>query len=346
MGAIGTFRIMPAALATALVLGSAPAPSQERTDPREGLEAFEVSLDQAVARVSRPSAAQAVLQGAACRGYHLKGYGAVFILPPQALPLQPRSARRRPAGDVALGLGQATRRLEEAMGRVGSEELRRDIERSLEALRRTEAEVRVAQAEGRGAKREEQRALERRERQREMAIREAEWEIRAHAEALQREAERAQAQAEHALEEMSREVRIRLAGPPSPPVTPPAQAAPAAPPAPPAPPAVAPAPPWSFWFETEEAEEARTPERVITDVGGAVTDVLEAQGTRLRILGPDDYLVVAVDFFHRGLTPAFSPTPRAQRTLVVRVRKKEIEERQAGRIAPEELRRRVEYVQY
>jgi hypothetical protein len=52
--------------------------------------------------------------------------------------------------------------------------------------------------------------------------------------------------------------------------------------------------------------------------------------------------VVAVDF-----VPG-SPfvMARPQRTLVVRVRKKELDDRAAGRIAPEELHRRIEYVEY
>ena len=55
-------------------------------EPRADLEAMEAILDQAVAKVSRPSV-HVVLGGReAARGYRLKGVGAVFVLPPRSLP--------------------------------------------------------------------------------------------------------------------------------------------------------------------------------------------------------------------------------------------------------------------
>jgi hypothetical protein len=121
----------------------------------------------------------------------------------------------------------------------------------------------------------------------------------------------------------------------------PAPASPAA--LPPSAPAAAPAPPWRFWFETDVSEEERSPERIVGDVRAAVTGALEADGVRLRFLGPEEFVAVAVDFVPAGV---FTHDTRPERTLVVRVRKKELEQRRAGAIAPEELRRRIEYVEY
>ena len=46
--------------------------------------------------MSRPSAAP-ILGGAdACRGYHINGYGALFVLAPRSLPVRPRTAHESP----------------------------------------------------------------------------------------------------------------------------------------------------------------------------------------------------------------------------------------------------------
>jgi hypothetical protein len=101
-------------------------------------------------------------------------------------------------------------------------------------------------------------------------------------------------------------------------------------------------PPWRFWFDSEEQEEPRSPEIVVNDVRSAVTDVLENHGPPLR-LRPEEFVVVVVDFLPRS---AFATRTRPARTLVVRVRKGELEERAAGRLASDELRRRIEYSEY
>ena len=86
-------------------------------------------------------------------------------------------------------------------------------------------------------------------------------------------------------------------------------------------------------------------------MGEAVTQVLESHGPRLVLLRPEENVVVAVDFVPRsgrllvGLGPE-ARRPRAARTLVVRVRKQELEARRDGALAPEELRKRIEYVEY
>jgi hypothetical protein len=171
--------------------------------------------------------------------------------------------------------------------------------------------------------------------------------LEAQAAALQRAAETTREEAEVALEETSRELNRRLiqstlGGPPpllplASPLPPPSVEAAGTRPLPPPP-----VPPWRFWFESEEQEESRTPERVVFEVRSAVTEVLESHGPTLR-LRPDEFVVVVLDFLPRS---AFATRTRPERTLVVRVRKGELEDRAAGKLASDELRRRIEYSEY
>ena len=55
---------------------------------RSGIEQLEARLDQAVGKVSRPSGGIVVGRAEGARGYHMPGYGAVFVLAPRALPRQ------------------------------------------------------------------------------------------------------------------------------------------------------------------------------------------------------------------------------------------------------------------
>jgi hypothetical protein len=174
--------------------------------------------------------------------------------------------------------------------------------------------------------------------------------LEAQAAALQQAAETTREEAEVALEETSRELYRRLLAPtlggPPPLLAPPLLT----PPVPPAPAeAVAsgqlpppPVPPWRFWFDREEQDEPRSPERVLLEVRSAVTDVLESHGPALR-LGPEEFVVVVADFLSRS---AFATRTRPARTLVVRVRKGELADRAAGKLASDELRRRIEYSEY
>lgn len=296
-------------LMAALVLLPLAAAADDAVPARDDLERFEWALDRAVRKVSRPSAAPILGGAETCRGYHLRGYGALFVLAPRALPVRHRSAlHSRPelAGAMPPPPPALRARLE-----------------------KLETEPRKAREEGRGASaREELEALE------------------SQVTALQREAEKAREEAELAIEQTTRELHRRLVsstlGTPEPlsPAPPPARApgetvAPGQLPPPPL-------PPWRFWFEGEEPEEAGTPEGVIGEVRSAVTEVLEAQGSRLR-LRPEEFVAVVVDFLPRG---AFASRTRPARTLVVRVRKKELDEREAGKLASEELRKRIEYSEY
>jgi hypothetical protein len=173
-------------------------------------------------------------------------------------------------------------------------------------------------------------------------------------EALSRAAERESREAEQALERFAQEVRVRYpeaAPPPASsvevPTPPAAPAAPSAPVAAPAAPAgiapVAPAP-WRFWFQGEEQDDPRPAERIVGDVRAAVTQALEARGFSLRVVQPDEFLAVVVDFTARGFP--FRGERSTERTLVVRARKRDLDERQGGRLGADELKKRIDYVEY
>jgi hypothetical protein len=122
-------------------------------------------------------------------------------------------------------------------------------------------------------------------------------------------------------------------------------AAPPAPPAPPSPPepALPPPPPWKFWFGAGIPHDDRTPDAVVADVRAAVIDALAPPGELVPDLGGAEQVTVAIDFVPGGL---FLAPTRPERTLVLRARVKDLDARSRGSITPEELRRRVEVVEY
>ncbi len=101
-------RVSRAAFATAFLLSGVAvarpriALAQRAPVPREALEALEASLDRAVGQVSRPAPGILLGRAESARGYHLPGYGAVFVLAPRALPREGEvfafRARKAPAG--------------------------------------------------------------------------------------------------------------------------------------------------------------------------------------------------------------------------------------------------------
>jgi hypothetical protein len=290
---VSRFALRAARLAAALAILPVAAGAEDRVPSREDLERFEWALDRAVRKVSRPSAAPLLGGAEACRGYHLAGYGALFVLAPRALPLRHRTARESPPQPPVL--------LPRPALAAEPRAVQPNLSVSADLLER-EAQV-VAQ---------------------------------------QRAAETAREEAELALEELYRRlVSSTLGEPPPPPLLIPIPAAPGVGTAegvhPPPP-----VPPWRFWFDSEEREEPRGPELVVKDVRSAVTDVLENHGPPLR-LAPEEFVVVVVDFLPRS---AFATRTRPARTLVVRVRKGELEDRAAGKLAADELRRRIEYSEY
>jgi hypothetical protein len=167
--------------------------------------------------------------------------------------------------------------------------------------------------------------------------------MQAQVESMQREAEAMQREAERGLESVERNLRIRLEAPrpPSAPTAP-------APPAPsmrPTPPDTLPPPPWRFWFGTTETSDERTPERIIDDVQDAVTAALEQVGAGLRTLSDDESVLVAVDFLpHRGFD--IDGPVGTVRSLIVKVKKRDLRDRAAGKLSAEDLRKRIEYTRY
>jgi hypothetical protein len=155
--------------------------------------------------------------------------------------------------------------------------------------------------------------------------------------------------AEKDMERIVHDVRVRLASPPAAPSGPGAPASPAAEgatPLPPPPPdelALPESPPWKFWFEVKTAGERRSPDRVVADVRAAVVGVLESPSSRIVGLEPDESLTVAVDFVPGGV---LAVPARPARTLVVRVRQRDLDARARGALAPEDLRGRVEVTEY
>jgi hypothetical protein len=294
----------PAALLTALLVPASAAPQAAEQDPRPDLRAFEAVLDRAVSQVSRVSMSPFLPGVESCHGYHLPGYGAVFVLPPRAFP--------------------RNKRLLTARGRFGATSPRAPITAVPEPPDREAGDPSSPPDKaGRDAAHDATPARGRRSEPDaiESELRKVEQQV----EAFQRDAEAANRLAEEQLEAIARELRVRMeiAGSPE------AQAVPA--------------PPWRFWFETTEPEDLRTPNRVLNDVRAAVTEALQTAGPRLRVVRPEEFLVVAVDFVAGG---GFVDPSGPQQTLVVRVKKKDLDDRAAGRVSSEELQKRIEYMTY
>ena len=79
------------------------------------------------------------------------------------------------------------------------------------------------------------------------------------------------------------------------------------------------------------------------DVRTAVIEALDARAGAAVGLGDDEFVTVAVDFVPGDF---FASHRRPARTLIVRVRQGDLEARAAGALAPEELRERVEVIEY
>lgn len=175
---------------------------------------------------------------------------------------------------------------------------------------------------------------------------------------LQHETEQQRRAAEEEMAQMADELRVRLGLPPEPRQPRPSQTggpetpqAPALPPAPEQPEVVAPVrplapplpPPWKNWFDAAAAADERSPEAVVADVREALIAVFESQPARLAGLPPAEFVTVAVDFERAGFLTAQA---RPERTLIIRGRAADIEARARGAIAPDELRRRLEVIEY
>jgi hypothetical protein len=205
---------------------------------------------------------------------------------------------------------------------------------------------------------------------------EQEEEIREHIRLVEQQAEAFRLGAERARRKAERDVRIRLAPPtpatvaapdPAAPVPPVPPVLPAMPPVPPPPPIVPPRPdeafftsdmplppeppdappPWRFWFDVTDAPDqpdaadagdAGDAEAIVTSVRERVVAGLEAYHRPLASLRPEDFVTVAVD-----LVPDVLLHARPARTLFVRVRAADLQERRMGRLSAADFRKRVEF---
>jgi hypothetical protein len=251
-------------------------------------------------------AAAVVAPPSGVRVVPLRGFGAVFVVPARALPSE--------RGVLLLRRGPAA----DTLARQRAEVLAQREQAAAEARNAAQQ----ARAHPRTAQDRELQALE------------------LQAEAFQREAERAREEAERALESIARELRVRIAEP-SPPEP---AAAPAPPGATAARPQSPPAPPWRFWFRAGE-EDTREADQIVADVKQAVIRVLQERGPELRALKPDEQIAVAVDF-SPGMFFDLASEPRAERSLLVRARKGDLDDRRAGRISAQELLRRIEQLEF
>lgn len=339
-------------LAAVACLIASPAPAQAPPPAaRSELRVLAASLDGAVRRVSRASYLAAA---SATRSYLLPGVGVVFVLPPQSLP---RASSKRVESPALRALADATRRIEESLRSVRSPEERNRLEQSLRSLRETQADLShrsgFAFHMSTGPEGQlrvetttlgpEAAALAEAERLWDTADRDLGQAMERQFRDLQEQAEAFRVRAETARLEAERSVRLRLertggAAPPAPP-----QAPEALPPEAPEAPEAPPAPPWQVFFDLGEPEDTRAPEAVIQEVRQAVLQTLVAQAGRLGSVRPEEQVVVAVDFLpwrrsSLGVLP--------ERTLVLRVPKKSLEEVKAGRLSAEEFGRRVQVSEY
>jgi hypothetical protein len=305
-------RRIPLALIGLLALVPGAVRAADEIDPRGDVETMEALLDRVVRRVSQPSAAPFFGATEASRAYRMPGYGVVFVVPPRALP--PGRVGTGPSpGDPRETTPSASLTPDDPSHRAPTAE---------------ESANSVLAPGLRGA-----RAHAARERQLQA--------IEAKVDALSREAERQRAEAERALAAAMQEVQLRLSvSVPGPPPPPPFQAPPLPPDGLVEPP---PAPPWRFWLNTDDSNDPRSAADVVRDVKAAVSQVVEVAGSRLRSVRGDEYVVVAIDFVPQW---DFGDGARADRTLVVRARKRDLVDHESGKLATEDLRKRIEYVEY
>jgi hypothetical protein len=349
-------RLLPAVLL--LAAGASPNPAgPSPTSARGELDDLRTTLDKALG----PAAGVAFLPMMRSAGgaYRLPGYGALIVLAPRALSGPGRPVR----GVVAFPGRHAVPDADTDTDTVTFQwppldlaALERDMETQMAAQAAALRQMEAAQRDWTGSGAQE---------------------LRQHLQLVEKEAEVFRVEAERARRQAERAVRTRLAPPPPPvpvaaiapaaptppappefdaaepepppvPETPEAPEAPEAPDAPPPPP-----PPWVFWFDVPAPPPPSHPadvETAIADVRASLTQALASYRRPLRALRPDDVLTVAVDFVgdHLPRTPGSPRTPGTPRTppartLLVRVRVRDLQARQAGRLSADELRQRLDF---
>jgi hypothetical protein len=343
-------------------------PAQPATSSvRAELEALRSALERAVGRAV--GAAMLPLGPAASHAYHLKGYGAVIVLGPRRLAERTvvRQVARGDAArreEVARALAEAHRELTQNLVELREQGLAQvevpvidvgDLEREMELQMAAQAEaMRMFEVDQQEWTRQREEILRRQIRM-----------VEEQAEAFRQAAERARLEAERSVRQRLVPRAPRVVVRPEKPATPEAPDTPEAPAAPPAPappaaaippvappPAVpgvtavpeappAPPPPWRFWFDVSSEDDAAAPPAkasVIAAARDALAAGLESYPRPIASMGPDEFVSVAVDF-----VPARLRRSRAARTVLARVRVRDLNDRQAGRLSGADLRRRIEY---
>jgi hypothetical protein len=326
--ALATAATLPAQTAqTAHTAPRRSTPAPLSASSRAELDDLRAALEAALDRDSGTVPRRFTSSGG--HAYRLKGYGAVIVLAPRTLPggrvvlrthvgpmrISPRGVAAGAARHVVVtGDGQAVA--------VQALDLT-DFEHEMAAQMAAQAAVLRAMEADQHAwtpATEEQMRVHLRE-------------VDEQAEAFRVEAERARRRAELA-------VRTALAPriPPVPPAPPDVPQAPEAPDAPEAP-EPPPPPPWRFWLDVPEPPDtgdAPDPAKSLETARTVLETGLESYRRPLASLGPEEFVTVAVDF----VTGFVRPAP--PRTLLLRVRARDLKDHQAGRLSAEALRQRIE----
>lgn len=296
----------------------AQAPEAQRL--RRELRAMEALLDQTVAQVSPPNPGFVLAGAPASRGYLLRGHGVVFVLAPRRLPLSPLVMTRTNRVLVFQGSRQPNdlRQLE-----VQVAEFQAQVQQEWQALEQSFDEVHAriwAVAP-------------------DNASPDRPWRAFGPPPGLASSRIPADAEPPPPAPPSPPEVPAGNPLPPNPPEAPLPVSAPEAP-APPFP-----APPWTLWSqESAEEREPRAPERVVADTREALLLALESYGQVLASLPPEETISVVVDFV--AGTPFIEENARPARSLSLRVRKRDLDDRKAGRLSADELRQRIEATEY
>jgi hypothetical protein len=328
--------MLPFALSLLMAAAAGSGPDQRPAAPAADLEGLRTALDAALARAGRPALFHTAQ--AASHVYRLKGYGAFIVLTPRAFAAPPALLRRgRPSavdrGTAAAGSARpVVIEIPEGTFEVAVPDLR-------ELQHEMESQMAVQAA-----------ALRDMEPRPDMWTQRGGEDLQDHLRMVEDQAEAFRAEAERARERMERDVWMRIAPPAAPaasalvpplPPAPPRPVAGAEPPvAPeaPEPPLPPPPPPWRFWFEPREQEPPADVRTTLASVREAVVAGLESYRQPLTSLRPEDMVTVAVDVVPDGL---FRRAPG--RTLLVRVRARDLQDRRAGRLSAAQLRERLEF---
>ena len=377
-------RTAVAGVALPVVVGLLSAAAAAGSDVRTDLETLGLALDNAVLQVSRPARVGASPRGAS-RGYRIAGFGAMFILSPRTLPV-PRPQPTAEERDAARALSEAAEALARRLPDISSEEVRHQLQQDARDLRRSEIDVRMREKTGRRAAGEADpsaagnppqpagpRTLEEDLQELEQDV---QVQLRLQSEAArmmrdglasmppamrveyerqmrelhdQAEAFRQRVERRRAMTEQSVLATLGVSSAtPGPGTTVAMATVPSPMPALPSGPELLapeegpPLRPWTFW-SMPPSETVADPRSVVRDVGIAVARVLETQGGHLAHLPPQESVAVAIDFIPATTLLA---TARPARTLLVRVRKADIDARAAGAIDGIEFTKRVEIVEY